>query len=129
MCDASVILDWGEGTEEVIYAESKTVLVFTLKKEKKEVRKTFWNLIRTVEEEEDQEDEGLDQEEIMFGTGMETDTEVEGAGGSSWEADQSKEETTRGNQRGWGGETLSDRGWKEEEEKIQRGRGRATGTL
>ena len=53
MYDASVILDQGEEIEEVIYVGGKTVSVFMPKKEKEGVRKTFWNLINTVEEEED----------------------------------------------------------------------------
>ena len=39
--EASAIVSRGKESEEVIYAEGKTVSVFTLKKEKDGVRKAF----------------------------------------------------------------------------------------
>ena len=84
----------------------------------------FWDRIKSIREEEEEGVDPtkgiMDQVDMIFGTEMEEDQELETPGGRNWEADQLSEES-KGNQQGWGGNAMGDRGWNEEEE--QRGRG------
>ena len=113
-----------EGVEDVIYVGGKTRSIYTPKKNKDKVWRVFWDRIKSIKEEEEEGVDPtkgtLDQEDTMFGMEMEEDQESEALGGKDWEADQGIEEP-EGNQQGWGGNTVGDLGWNEEEE--QRGRG------
>ena len=136
-----------QGVEDVIYVGGKTRSIFTPKKNKDKVWRVFWDRIKSINEEEEEGGDPtkgtLDQEDIIFGTDMEEDQESEAVGGRNgevdqlfeepeedqeletpgdryWEADQLSEEP-KGNQQGWGGNTVGDRGWNEEEERRGRG--------
>ena len=108
-----------EGVEDVIYVGGKTQSIYTPKKNKEKAWRVFWDLARSIKEEED---EGvdftkgtMDQEGIMFGTKMDQDQDREEgpSGEGDWTADQPTEEPPAGNRQGWGGHTLGDRGWKD----------------
>ena len=114
-----------EGVEDIIYVGGKTRSIFTPKKNKDKVWRVFWDRIKSTKEEEEEGVDPtkgtMDEESIIFGTEMEEDQEIEVPGDGDWEADQLNKESLRGNQQGWGGNTLGDPGWNKEKE--QRGRG------
>ena len=97
-----------DGVEDVIYVGGKTQSIYTPKKRKEEARRVFWARARSIKEEDDEGADltkgTMDQESLMFGTEWNPDSPADGPG--------------EGNEQGWGGNTLGDRGWSNPRHRV-----------